>query len=453
MEVGIILVILIVIVGLFEYKQISKYKNIIKEKDNQYAQLQNDYTILKEELIFNRTKIEVYQNEIYKLNEELTKKENRINELLQENARLLSENSKYNEQVKNLNDLLKKQAEDFQQMQQHLKTEFENLSNKILEHNAQKLTQQNEQILSNVISPVKEHLSRIKELEQKIQTFYDNENKERSSLKTIVETLTQRSDEVKQTAEKLVNALTSQVKYQGNWGEMILEKLLEISGLQEKIHYDVQKKDNDKQPDVRILLPQDKYIIIDSKVTLNAFMEFQSATTEEEKEQYAKMVLQSIKKHYNELSEKEYHKIYNSSSTPDFVLMFIPVEGVLNVIQQYDAQLFNDAVRKKVLIVTPTTLLATLKTIYYVWQQEKRREEFEDILQSIQALHDKLRVFVDHFTKIEEKLKDALNAFDDAKKSLVSGKGNAMSIITKKIEPYIVPKNKITKLLPENDES
>ncbi|MEW6774546.1 MAG: DNA recombination protein RmuC [Bacteroidota bacterium] len=452
MEVGIILIVLIVIVGIFEYKQISQYKNLIKEKDNQYAQLQDEYSKLKEELISSKTRIEVFQNEINELKKELSIKENRINELLQENTHLHTENSKYNEQVKHLNDLLKKQAEDFQQMQQHLKTEFENLSNKILEHNTQKLTQQNEQILINAISPVREHLSRIKELEQKIQTFYDNENKERASLKTIIETLTQRSDEVKQTAEKLVSALTSQVKYQGNWGEMILEKLLEISGLQENVHYKIQKKDNDKQPDVTILLPQDKYIIIDSKVTLNAFMEYQSATSEQEKEQYAKMVLQSIKNHYNNLSDKEYHKIYNTSSTPDFVLMFIPIEGVLNVIQQYDTQLFNDAIRKKVLMVTPTTLLATLKTIYYVWQQEKRREEFEDILQSIQALHDKLRVFVEHFTKIEEKLKDALNAFDDAKKSLTTGKGNAMSIITKKIEPYIVPKNKITKLPPENDE-
>ncbi|MCX8167353.1 MAG: DNA recombination protein RmuC, partial [Candidatus Micrarchaeota archaeon] len=308
----------------------------------------------------------------------------------------------------------------------------------------------------HILSPVKDvlqqNVQQIKEIEQRIQKYYDNENKERASLKTVVEELTKRNEEVKLTAEKLANALTTQVKYQGNWGEFILEKLLEISGLQEGIHFVTQQKNDDKQPDVTILLPNQKHIIIDSKMTLSSFVEYQSATTEEEKNKFANEIIKSIEQHIDNLSKKEYEKIYNLHSV-DFVLMFVPIEPIINIIHQYKPDILNNAIRKRVLMVSPTSLLATLKAIYFVWQQEHQRKEFENIIVEIGKLYEKLRVFIDkHFTRIKDALHAATNAYEEAEKSLVTGKGNALSIIEKKIKPFIQPKENITKLLPENDE-
>lgn len=445
----------------------TNYQKTIQEKNNfqtRANELTNENASLKLRIEQQQQELQQHLIELSQLKEKITIQEKmlsddktQIEHLITENKKINTENARYAEQIQHLQNLLQSQKQETQNIQEQLKKEFELISSKILQQNTQQLTQQNQQVLSTTIAPVKEYLTQLKDIEQKIQRYYDNENKERASLKTIIEELNKRNDEVKQTAEKLATALTTQVKYQGNWGEMILQKLLELSGLQENIEYVLQQKDNDKQPDVIINLPNDKHIIIDSKVSLKALVEYQSAPITEDpaeerrrKNEMIKKLLTSVETHYNDLSKKEYEKIYSLNSI-DFVLMFIPIESVMTIIQQYNPDLFSDAARKRVLIVSPTSLLATLKTIYFIWQQEKRRKEFENILQSIEQLYDKLRIFIDHFTNIENYLQHAHIAYEDAKKTLTSGKGNIMSIIDKKIKPYINPKKPITKLLPEND--
>jgi DNA recombination protein RmuC len=328
------------------------------------------------------------------------------------------------------------------QLHQKLQKDFEILTNKLLEQSTQKLSEQNLQIISTTISPIKEYLQQVKEIEKRIQTYYDNENKERSSLKTIIEELTKRSDEVKNTADRLAKALTTEVKKQGNWGEFILEKILELSGLEKDREYTLQTKLDDKTPDVIIHLPDNKHLIIDSKVTLNALIEFHSAQSEEEKNLYAKKIIDSVLSHINNLSSKDYEKILNLYSV-DFVLMFIPIESIVSIIQQYQSEdIFSYAIRKKIIIVTPTSLIATLKTIYFIWQQEKRRKDIENILIEIEKLYDKLRTFTDYFAELEKALQQAQRKFNDAKSSLIDGRGSAMSILVNKIQPYINPKKK-----------
>ncbi len=439
----------------------TKLEHLEKSIELKEQELQQ-YKVKTENLIKENTTLShqnaAYNNHIQNLEkiidsqkEELQHLQIKINELTKENTTLNSQNAAYKNTIEHFEKIIESQRQELQNLQNKLKTEFENISSKILEHNTQKLTEQNQQILSNVISPFKENLSQIKELERKIQTYYDNENKERASLKTNIEHLLAQSNEVKQTAEKLANALTTQVKYQGNWGELILERILQMSGLQENREYITQSKKNDKQPDVIILLPNDKYLIIDSKVTLHALVNYYSAQNDEERAIYAQHIISSIKNHYENLSKKNYEDIYKADGKVlDFVLMFIPIENVLNIVYQHNPDIFNDAVKKRVLIVTPTSLLATLKTIYYVWQHERQKKEFEEILQSIQRLYEKIKTFTDYFSDIEDKLKKAVDAYENAKNNLISGKGNVMSILKNKIEPYINPKNPITKLLPSN---
>lgn len=379
-------------------------------------------------------------------NQELEK---RLEEMYQKNAALQAEKSQYLQKIEYLETALTNQKQELQNIHEQLKKEFELISSKLLEQNTQKLTEQNHQVLGTTLLPLKDYMQQIKEIESKIQRYYDEENKERASLKTFIEELSKKSEEIGKKAEGLAQALTSQVKYQGNWGEMILERLLEISGLKENIDYIVQRRENDKQPDVIIKLPNNKNIIIDSKVTLNAVVKYQSAETDEEREKYGREIIQSIKIHYKSLSEKNYEQIFPNSL--DFVLMFIPLEFVVNIIQKYDIGIYEDAIRSKVFIVTPTSLLSVLKTIHFIWQQEKQRKNLEDIISSIHQIYNKLRVFTEHLNKVKVSIQATQEAFEKAEKNLVSGQGNVMSIIEKKIIPYLNPKERIVHFLPTNN--
>lgn len=445
------LLLIIAVVGAvvfyIQYKNVSEKVNLLSNENNilknQNEQLLQENKNLSSDL----SSVKVLLNQL----------ENNLNEIKiqkeifeKNNHQLVSENSTYKERIKNLEEQLQEKSKLNNEIVENLKKEFEIISSNLNQKYTQLLSEKNKEILTNTISPVKEYLSQLKEVEQKIQRYYDNENKERSSLKTIIDNLIKQNNEVQQTAEKLATALTTKPKQQGNWGEMVLENLLELSGLEKNREYFIQQtQQSNKIPDVIVKLPNERVIIIDSKVTLNSLTNYFSATTQEEMDLQGKNICNSIRDHYKNLSEKNYEKEIGAN-TLDFVLMFVPLDSVMAIVNQYDANLFNDAVRKKVLIVTPTTLLATLKTIYFMWQQEKRQKEFEEILKSIEKLYDKLFVFVEKFKEIESKLNALHQTYESAKTTLYSGKGNAINILTKEIQPYIHSKKKITDILPDN---
>ncbi len=415
--------------------------------------------------LFFLKQIKTLENNATELSTKLQEKEKAeqektiiIKDLQSQNNALITDNARYEEKIKNIESqvlekekLINEKKNEILQIQERLKFEFEALSNKLLDEKSKKFTEQNQQILNNSIAPIKEYLNQAKELERKIQNYYDNENKDRTSLKTTIEELSRKSLEVSKNAENLAKALTSEVKTQGTWGEFILEKVLELSGLIKDMHYVVQYKEHDKQPDVIVNLPDNKCIIIDSKVTLNSYIQYTQANTSEEKDMYAKAVIDSIRSHIKNLSEKNYESLTSVYSI-DYVLMFIPIETVMTVAVGKDTDLFGEAARKKILLVTPTSLLSTLKTIHFLWRQENRKKEFENILQDIERLYDKIRIFAEHMDKAEKALQTAVVSYEDAKKSLITGTGNAMSIIEKKIKPHIQPKKTMPpNWLPDNE--
>ncbi|MCX7985669.1 MAG: DNA recombination protein RmuC [Bacteroidales bacterium] len=400
--------------NLIANKKISEYEGLIKEKEKTEEQ---SLSRLKEQEI----KIENKEKEIILLKEKI--------------ANLTTENQ-------NISKLLKEKAEEIKQMYETLKIEFENLSNKLLEEKAKKFTEHNKEIIQQSISPIKEYLERLKDLEKKVQTYYDNENKERASLKTIIETLTKKSEELEKASDQLAKALTKDIKSQGTWGELVLEKILELSGLVKGIHYHTQVKVEDKQPDVIINLPGERIIIIDSKVSLNAYINYTAATTDEERKKYLDDLNKSLQNHIKNLAGKNYETIFHGKSI-DYVIMFVPVEPVMNIITSHYPDIFKDAINNKILIVTPSSLLVSLKTIHFLWKQDEARKNFEEILSNISNLHEKLLKFLEHFENIEKSLLKSIDSYKEARNTLVNGKGNVISIIKNKIEPYINAKKQL----------
>jgi DNA recombination protein RmuC len=253
-----------------------------------------------------------------------------------------------------------------------------------------------------------------------------------------------------QEANNLVKALKGQTKTQGNWGEMILERILEKSGLRRDYEFEVQKsmKTEDGrrlQPDVVVKLPDDKNIVIDSKVSLNAYEAFSSAEDEDEQNRALQRHILSIKNHVKELGDKSYEKLYEIN-TPDFVLMFIPIEPAFSLALQNEPGLFNDAFEKNIVIVSPSTLLATLATINNVWKQEYQNRNAQEIARQSANLYDKFVGFVDDLQKIGERIQQTQLTYDQAMNKLQTGRGNLIGRVEKLKKLGISP----SKQLPGN---
>ncbi len=310
-----------------------------------------------------------------------------------------------------------------------LQTEFENLSTRILEQNAKKFAEQSQANLAGVLDPLK---VRIGEFQEQVKAAYDTELREKASLKEQINQLAGLNREMSLEAQNLVKALKGESKTQGNWGEMILERVLERSGLTKGSEYDTQQGYKETGtgrtvfPDAVVKLPQAKHIIIDSKVSLVAYERHVSAEDEAARAAALKEHLASIRSHVKALSGKEYHNLEGMNS-PDFVLLFIPVEPAFLTAIQADPDLYNEAFGQDIIIVSPTTLLATLSTIKSVWRQEYRNKNAEEIARQAGALHAKFVGFLGDFDKVGKQLDQLRTTFDAADNKLRSGKGNLVS--------------------------
>jgi DNA recombination protein RmuC len=265
------------------------------------------------------------------------------------------------------------QKTELQNMKVQFNNEFQVLANKILEEKSTKFTQLNQQNISQVLEPLKE---KIKVFEEKVEKSYQQESAERNVLKGVVEQLMQQSIQIKDEANNLAKALKGDNKKQGNWGEVILERVLERSGLikdqEYKLQASVMESDGRRfQPDAVIYLPDEKHLIVDAKLSLVAYERAVNADTDEDRLLFIKQHVQSIESHVRELSAKDYHSLYGIQS-PDFVLLFIPIESSLSLAVNHKPELFSDAWDRRVVIVSPSTLLATLRTIASVWKQERQ---------------------------------------------------------------------------------
>lgn len=329
------------------------------------------------------------------------------------------------ESTKNLTEKLDNQKTETELLQKKLTSEFENIANKILKERSDEFSVVNHKNISEILNPLKE---KIQLFEKKVDETYDKELRDKISLREEVMKLTELNTRVSEEANNLTKALKGDVKKQGNWGEVVLERVLERSGLTKGQEYEREEVvegagSNVLRPDVIVHLPDNRHIIIDSKVSLVAYERYSTAETEEQQIAFMKEHILSIRNHVKLLSEKNYQNALNMN-TPDFVLMFIPVEASFSVAVQADAELFSFAWERKIVIVSPTTLLATLRTVSSIWKQENQTRNAQEIARLSGTLYDKFIGFTEDMIKIKTNIDRASNAYDDAVKKMKDGNGN-----------------------------
>jgi DNA recombination protein RmuC len=348
-----------------------------------------------------------------------------LDELSHQKNRLISENAQFKEAHQNLESKLTYQNRETEQLQKKFTLEFENIANKLLKQNTSDFAEANQKRLSEILEPLKEN---IKTFEQKVEEKYVTEVKERSVLMTEIKTLSELNQQMRVDAQNLTKALKGDAKTQGNWGELILEKILENSGLIKGEEYKTEdyytnQTGGGSRLDVIIKLPDHKQIIIDSKVSITAFTNSIDIDDEKEKDTFIKAHLASVKSHIDILSKKDYSQI-PGLNTPDFVLMFMPSEPSFSFTLQNDPNIYNYAWDRKIVIVSPTTLLATLKTVASVWKQERQTKNALEIARQSGALYDKFVGFILDLEKIDKGLKTSQEAYNSAVNKLKTGSGN-----------------------------
>ena len=309
--------------------------------------------------------------------------------------------------------------------QKELKEQLELIGKDIVSEGNKALKSENEQQLNQILNPLKEKLEKF---EQKVNENKEHDIKRYANMETLIKTLSEQHSEMHNTAQNLVNALKGEQKTQGNWGEMALERILESSGLENGREYHLQSSFRNEQnellrPDVVIQLPDNKHIIIDAKVSLKAFEQYINSEDPAEKKAALTNHLISIKSHIKGLGEKDYSHLPGITS-PDFVLLFMPVESSFALAMKEEPTLYQQAWEKRVVLVTPSTLLATLKTVEGLWKHERQSRNALEIAEQAGRLYDKFVGFVADLEKVGVKQKDAIKSYDEAMSKLTEGKGN-----------------------------
>ncbi|SNR43218.1 DNA recombination protein RmuC [Maribacter sedimenticola] len=333
--------------------------------------------------------------------------------------------------MEHLHDKNREQKEEVEKLQEKFTKEFENLANKILEEKSLKFTERNEKNIKDILTPLND---KIQLFEKKVEASQKENISIHSALREQLLNLQSQNLKITQEAENLTKALKGDSKMQGNWGELVLERVLEKSGLEKDREYTVQQSftraDGSRVlPDVIINLPDGKKMIVDSKVSLTDYERYVNAD-EELKDSYLKDHINSLRRHVAQLSAKKYEDLYEMES-PDFVLMFVPIEPAFAIAINQDSSLYNKAFEQNIIIVTPSTLLATLRTIDSMWNNEKQQRNAIEIARQAGALYDKFEGFVGDLMKVGKKMDEAKSEYKGAMNKLVEGRGNIVTSIQK----------------------
>ena len=397
-----------------EIEQLNR-KNDIHEK--QLQTLQSDKNALIEE-----------KTRLIERSERIDRIEKEISILQDEKSLFIRENAELNQQLIQSRDQAQKDLSVIENARKELTAQFEVLAQKILEDKSKKFTDLNQVNLAQILTPLAQNLT---DFRTKVEEAYDKENKNRNELAGHVKTLIELNNHLSENTQNLTLALKGDSKAQGNWGEIILDTVLEKAGLVKDIHYErqtaVKAEDgiNHVIPDVVLKLPGERFLIIDSKMTLPDYRAFSEAETDEIRTTALKRHLQSIRSHIKGLSEKNYQKLYDLKSL-DFVVMFVPLEPAFMLAVTHDADLFQNAWEKNVLLVSPSTLLFVVRTVAYLWRQEDLSRNAKDISARGAELYDKLVSFVTDLQKVGERLDQAQSSYHDARKKLSEGQGNVV---------------------------
>ncbi|MED7788802.1 DNA recombination protein RmuC [Francisella sp. 19X1-34] len=458
----VLVIVLIIVCFLILSKKSKQIEDIRKTYEEEKKSIQN-------ELLVQRNKGETFDlliTQEKQKNSEL-KQDNtlRIDELKQEikeerekSYSYIEEIKSYRSQVSMLETQLKEQnaamqdkLELLQNSESKLKTEFENLASKIFEANSKKLNERNQESLNSILSPVREQL---KDFRQKVEEVYDKESIARGALQNELKTLKELNQKMTAEAHNLTNALRSSTKQQGIWGEMVLENVLEKSGLREGFEYFREKHTTDDEgkayrPDVVVKLPDNRDIIIDAKTSLFAYNDYMAAD-EEQKQAHLKAHIRSIREHIKGLANKSYENLKGINSL-DFIFMFIPVEGALLLALDNDTNLYDEAFKQKIILVSPTTLLVALRAVENTWRYEKQAQSITDIYSRAEELYKKFVGFVDDLEKVGKSINDANKSYENAFNKLKTGRGNLIGQVEKlKVISNIKPKKELDNNLVEN---
>lgn len=426
-------------IGLYLGKLLSTSKNqaekaILEEKVNalnnqlqmQKEQFENEKNNFQKQLQFNNAEKENIRTEKDSLAIQLSKKE---------------------VDFENLWERHKEQKNEINELQEKFTKEFENLANKILEEKSAKFTEQNTVNMKSILLPLQD---KIQIFERKVDQTHKESIDYHAALRQQIIGLSEMNAQMSKETLNLTKALKGDSKMQGNWGELVLERVLEKSGLEKGREYEVQQSFTNAEgnrvfPDVVINLPDGKKMIVDSKVSLAAYEKWINEESELLKIEFLKEHVNSIRRHVEGLGSKNYHDLYQIES-PDFVLLFIPMEPAFAVALNEDPALYNKAFDRNIVIVTPSTLLATLRTIDSMWTNQKQQENAFEIARQAGALYDKFEGFVSDLVRIGNKIKDTKTEYESAMNKLVDGKGNLIS----SVERLKKMGAKAKKSLPEN---
>jgi DNA recombination protein RmuC len=363
---------------------------------------------------------------------QIEKLEEAISNERTDNKTKIQELANATQEVNFLKEKLEENKKEIVGIKDSMTKEFKLIASGILDENTQKFTRQNKDNLDSILTPLKE---RIKEFEDKVDKNYRHRTSEQAILKTELKQLIELNQTLSQEAKNLTTALKGESKTQGNWGEMVLQRILENSGLSEGQEFELQYTTRDEhgqqlRPDVLIRLPEGKHIVVDSKVSLLAYERLVNSDDPDERERSLRDHLVSIKTHIRDLSEKNY-QAGKGIKSPDFVLLFMPIESSFGIAMNEDKDLFSFAWDRKVVIVTPSTLLATLRTVASIWDQEKQNRNVAEIARLAGRLYDKFVAFTLDLEKAEDRIRLAGESVGEARKKLATGKGNMINLAMK----------------------
>lgn len=412
-----------IIIGLILFKFLFEKNG--KDGHIDYDALRNESNELRERLAMLSGEEKALKDHNKEINVQLQTARIKNEELLQDLATSKQESL-------NLKEKIQANQTELGKAREELRKDFEILAQKIFDEKSEKFTEQNSQKLGALLTPFQ---NKIKEFENKVESTYEKGLKERSALAERIQQLTQLNEQMRTDAKNLTNALKGDNKTQGNWGEMILERILEQSGLEKDEEYKTQVTDRHDEgnlikPDVVVYLPENKHIIIDSKVSLVAYENYINAEDDNEQQNYLKQHLLSLKTHIKQLNEKNYTGT-SHLNTPDFVMLFMPIEPAFSAAFKADKEIFNYAWEKRIVLVSPSTLLASLKTVSAIWKQEKHNKNAQEIARQAGKMYDKFVSFLEDMNKIEKSFEVTFKHFDNAKKKLHTGKDNLVRKATK----------------------
>ncbi len=427
-----VIIIIFCALSLFQYKKNQTQKEQIEVLENNLKSIQSlnqhhEIELAKfTERVKNLSKLE---SEILKIKEECTIKESKQQQILgqkqEELITLKEENSRYKTSLEEQTKAMHARLNDFKANEEKLKEQFKNLATEILDSNSKKFSEQNQESLGHILNPMKQQLSDFK---KKVEDVYDKEAKDRSALQNELKTLQELNQKMSIEAHNLTTALKGQNKTQGSWGEMVLERVLESSGLRKGEEYireeSLQNDEGTKyRPDVIVNLPNDRQVIIDAKTSLTSYEQYVSSEDDNEKQIYLALHIKSINSHIDLLASKRYEEL-KGVNTLDFIFMFIPIESALMLALENDKGLFDKAFKKKIVLVSPTTLLVALKAVENSWRYEKQAQSTTEVIRLAEKLYGKVRGFVEDFEKVGKSLGLAQKTYDDAYGKFSKGKDN-----------------------------